>query len=93
MAPERRPFGTPGERGAERPEDCPNGDVAALRRLAGVTVRVRLCDGAAWTGVLRTDLLTERSVSVYVEGCGGGEGVTLYIDQIAEIVPLPISAE
>jgi hypothetical protein len=32
-------------------------------------------------------------VSVYLLDCHGGEGVTLYIDQIAEIVPVPISAE
>jgi hypothetical protein len=65
----------------------------ALRRLAGLAVRVRLTDGSSWTGVLRTELLTERSVSVFLLGLDGGEGVTLYIHQIAEIVPLPISAE
>jgi hypothetical protein len=82
MAPERR---------AEPPEGSPN-DVAVLRRLSGVPVRVRLADGSTWTGVMRTDLLTEQSVSVFLLGCDGGEGVTLYIHQIAEIVPLPISA-
>jgi hypothetical protein len=82
MAPERR---------ADPAEGRPN-DVAALRRLSGVTVRVRLADGSTWTGVLRTDLLTERSVSIFLLGRDGEEGVTLYIDQIAEIVPLPISA-
>ena len=65
----------------------------ALRQLARRPVRVRLADGSSWTGVLRTDLLTELSVSVFLTGCGDGEGVTLYIHQIAEIVPLPISAE
>ena len=73
---------------SERPND-----VAALRRLTGRTVRVRLDDGSTWTGVLRTELLTDRSVSVYLLGCGGEEGVTLYIHQIAEIVPVSISAE
>jgi hypothetical protein len=63
-----------------------------LQRFAGLAVRVRLADGSSWTGVLRTDLLTDRSVSVFLTGCAGGEGVTLYIHQIAEIVPLPISA-
>ena len=66
-------------------------DVARLRHLAGVEVRVRLHDGSAWTGWLRTDLLTDRSLSVYVWS-HGGEGVTLYIDQIAEIVPTALSA-
>jgi hypothetical protein len=83
MAPERR---------ADPPEGSPN-DVAALRRLAGRAVRVRLTDGSAWAGVLRTDLLTDRSVSVFLSGRDGEEGVTLYIHQIAEIVPAPISAE
>ncbi len=64
----------------------------ALRKLAGLRVRVRLDDGSCWTGVLRTDLLTDRSVSVFLHGRDGGEGVTLYIHQIAEIVPLPLSA-
>ena len=64
----------------------------ALKGLAGLAVRVRLADGSCWTGTLRTDLLSDRSVSVFLaDGCG--EGVTLYIHQIEEIVPLPISAE
>ena len=66
--------------------------VPALRRFAGADVRVRLLDGATWSGRLRTELLTDLSVSVYVSGVAG-EGVTLYIDQIAEIVLLPIRAE
>jgi hypothetical protein len=69
----------------------PSAPYDALRRFADVPVRVRLADGAAWNGWLRTELLTERSLSVYVRG-QGGEGVTVYIDQIAEIVRLPISA-
>ncbi len=80
------------ERRADPPEDGPNG-VAALQRLAGLAVRIRLADGSTWTGVLRTELLTDRSVSVFLTGRDGEEGVTLYIHQIAEIVPLPISAE
>jgi hypothetical protein len=79
------------ERRADPPAGTPAGacDVPALRRFAGAEVRVRLLDGATWSGRLRTDLLTERSVSVFMLG-PAGEGVTLYIDQIAEIVPLPI---
>jgi hypothetical protein len=67
-------------------------DVPALRHLAGVEVRVRLKDGSTWSGRLRTELLTERSLSVYLKG-QAGEGATLYIDQIAEIVPVATSAE
>ncbi len=67
------------------------GGIAGLRRAAGTEVRVRLADGSSWTGRLRTDLLTERSLSVYLAGAGG-EGVTLYIDQIREIVPIENSA-
>lgn len=65
--------------------------VPQLRRYAGGVVRVRLDDGTSWSGRLRTELLTERSLSVYISG-GDGEGATLYIDQIAEIVPLDVSA-
>ncbi len=54
--------------------------------FAGTEVRVRLVDGIEWTGHLRTELLSERSLSVYLAG-GDGEGATLYLDQIAEIVP------
>lgn len=79
---ERR--GAPGNRAA------PYG-VPRLRQYAGADVRVRLDDGTTWTGRLRTDLLTERSLSVYITG-HGGEGATLYIDQIAEIVPIHVSA-
>jgi hypothetical protein len=46
-----------------------------------------LDDGTAWSGRLRTALLTERSLSVSIIG-RGGEGTTLYIHQIVEIVSL-----
>lgn len=61
--------------------------VSQLRQYAGTEVRVRLDDGTSWSGRLRTGLLTERSLSVYIVGLGG-EGTTLYIDQITEIVPV-----
>ncbi len=59
--------------------------VDAIRRFAGRDVRVRLLDGSAFLGRLRTELLSEDSLSVFIAR-GRGEGVTLYIDQIAEIV-------
>ena len=65
-----------------------NYDVAAVEAFAGAHVRVQLDDGTEHSGVLRTDLLSERSVSVYIAGTGD-EGATLYIDQIVAIVPLP----
>ena len=58
--------------------------IAALQELAGVPVQVRLIDGTQHRGVLRTELLSDRSLSVYITG-SGDEGATLYIDQIAEI--------
>lgn len=61
--------------------------VRRLRQYAGTDVRVRLDDGTSWSGRLRTGLLTELSLSVYIVGLGG-EGTTIYIDQIAEIVPV-----
>jgi hypothetical protein len=64
----------------------PNYDVRAVEAFAGMTVRVRLYDGTEHTGHLRTELLSDRSLSVYIIG-SGDEGATLYIDQIVAIVP------
>lgn len=61
-------------------------DIVQLRRLAGVEVRVHLLDGTAWRGRLRTELLTENSLAVFLDD-GNGDGTTLYIDQITEIAP------
>ncbi len=63
-------------------------DVHAVEAFAGRHVRVHLDDGTAHTGHLRTELLSDRSVSVYITG-SGDEGATLYIDKIVAIVPLP----
>jgi hypothetical protein len=61
-------------------------DVVRVRQWEGHRVTVSLRDGTSWSGTLRTDLLTDRSLSVYV--CGdNGEGATLYLDQIVGIVP------
>jgi hypothetical protein len=65
--------------------------VDGVRRFAGHAVRVRLVDGSTFTGHLRTELLSEHSLSVFI-AIRAGEGVTLYIDQIAEIVPTDISS-
>jgi hypothetical protein len=62
-------------------------DVAAVEAFAGRHVRVYLNDGTEHTGHLRTELLSDRSLSVYIIG-SGDEGATLYIDQITAIVPL-----
>lgn len=64
-----------------------NYDVAAVEAYAGEHVRVHLLDGTTHTGHLRTELLSGRSVSVYITGAGD-EGATLYIDQITHIVTL-----
>ncbi|GAC1413256.1 MAG: hypothetical protein NVSMB64_23530 [Candidatus Velthaea sp.] len=61
-------------------------DFRALRSFDGVDVEVHLADGTGHTGRLRTELLSERSLSVYLTGAGD-EGATLYIDQIVKIVP------
>ena len=60
--------------------------VKALRTYAGLAVRLRLADGTEHVGMLRTELLTERSISVFLSR-GNGEGETIYIDQIGEISP------
>jgi hypothetical protein len=62
-------------------------DVGAVAAFAGKHVRVRLDDGSTHSGRLRTELLSDRSLSVYIAGTGD-EGATLYIDQIVEIMPL-----
>jgi hypothetical protein len=62
-------------------------DVHAVEAFAGLPVRVHLDDGSQHTGRLRTELLSDRSLSVYIVG-SGDEGATLYIDQIVAIVPL-----
>ena len=58
--------------------------IAALQNLAGIPVHVRLSDGTEHHGLLRTDLLSDRSLSVYIAGAND-DGATLYIDQIVEI--------
>jgi hypothetical protein len=62
-------------------------DVAAVEAFAGTYVCVHLDDGSSHTGHLRTELLSDRSLSVYITG-SGDDGATLYIDQITAIVPL-----
>ncbi|GAC1413908.1 MAG: hypothetical protein NVSMB5_01170 [Candidatus Velthaea sp.] len=61
-------------------------DIRSLRAFDGITVDVQLRDGTRHTGRLRIELLSERSLSVYIAG-SGDEGATLYIDQIVRIVP------
>ena len=58
-------------------EDGPaNYDVHAVEAFAGRHVRVHLDDGTEHSGMLRTELLSDRSVSVYIAG-SGDEGATL----------------
>ncbi len=61
-------------------------DVDALKGFAGRAVCVRLADGSEREGVLRTELLGDRSISVFLSGPGGG--TTIYIDQIADVSPV-----
>ncbi len=58
--------------------------IAALRSCGGQPVRVRLNDGTEFVGVLRTDLLSERSISVFIAP-ERAEGTTLYIDDIVGV--------
>jgi len=61
-------------------------DCSSLRAFEGVEIEVELRDGTRHVGRLRTELLSERSLSVYIAG-SGDEGATLYIDQIVRIMP------
>ncbi len=60
--------------------------VTALHQFAGRPVRVRLDDESEYVGRLRTDLLTERSLAVFLAR-EGDDGTTLYIDHIIEVWP------
>jgi len=59
-------------------------EVAELRPFEGRRVRLRLHDASEHTGELRTDLLGDRAISVFLRG-EGGEGATIYIDDIVGI--------
>ncbi len=59
-------------------------DVTQLRTFSGHPVRIRLEDASELVGTLRTDLLTDRSIAVFLAR-DGDEGATLYIDDIVEI--------
>jgi hypothetical protein len=61
-------------------------NVAELRDFGDRKVCVRLVDGSEHVGRLRTELLSELSLSIFIKGEPTG-GATLYIDQIDTIVP------
>ena len=70
----------------------PNGnmgtiDVSTLRAHEGHRVRVRLRDQSEHVGHLRTDLLTEQSISVFLTGEVEGRDAVVYIDQIVALDP------
>ena len=62
-------------------------EITELRAFARTPVRVRLDDASEHTGVLRTELLSDKSISVYLAR-EGGEGATIYIDDIVGIWPV-----
>lgn len=59
-------------------------DVAQLQPFRGRRVRVRLVDSSEYTGELRTELLSDRAISVYLVR-EDGEGATIYLDDIVGI--------
>jgi len=59
-------------------------DIAELRSYAGHRVRVQLDDASELVGELRTELLSDQSVSVYLKRTGE-EGATIYIHEIVGI--------
>jgi hypothetical protein len=61
-------------------------EIAELRSYAGRRVHVHLTDGSERVGTLRTDLLSERSISVFLT-CEGDDGETIYIHHIAAVRP------
>ncbi len=63
-------------------------EIAELRFFAGRLVCVQLTDGSEHVGTLRTDLLSERSIAVFLTR-DGDDGATIYIDQISAVRPAP----
>ncbi len=55
-----------------------------LRPFEGKHVRLRLHDASEHEGELRTDLLSDSAISVFLKH-EGGEGATIYIDDIVGI--------
>ncbi len=51
-----------------------------LRSLGTRPVHVRLADGSVFAGRMRIELLSEHSISIFLDD--GGEGATLYIHDI-----------
>jgi hypothetical protein len=60
--------------------------ISGLQRFAGRPVRVRLTDETEYVGRLRTELLTERSLAVFL-AAEGDDGMTLYIEHIIDVRP------
>jgi hypothetical protein len=58
--------------------------IDTLRSYGGRTVLVELVDHSQFVGKLRVELLTEKSISIYITRADGS-GATIYIDQIALI--------
>ena len=58
--------------------------VDTLRSFCGRTVLVQLENRLQFVGRLRTELLTEKSISVYIVR-SDGSGATIYIDEIASL--------
>jgi hypothetical protein len=66
-------------------------EIEELRSHAGRRVHVHLTDGSEHVGTLRTDLLSERSISVFLSR-DGDDGATIYIEQITAVRPAPAGA-
>ncbi len=65
----------------------PTIEVARLLAQGNSPVRLRLVDGSEHLGRMRTELLSERSISVFISR-SPGDGATIYIDDIAELEPI-----
>lgn len=62
-------------------------DIAELRLYADRPVRIRMDDASEHVGTLRTELLSEKSISVFLAR-DGQPGATIYIDEIVGIWPI-----
>ena len=63
--------------------------VTLLKTFALRHVSVKLHDGTLLAGTLRTELLSDRSISIFIKGDrpDGAGDATIYIDDIAAVEP------
>ena len=61
-------------------------DIQQLKALGGHRLQIQLSDGSEHSGYVRTDLLSDQALSLFLDdGCDVGGGVTIYMHQICSV--------